>query len=237
MKLPSFLYLIAALFAGLAVFDPAPAMAQTQTIVFVDASSSNTAAPSASNPGNAWGNTTAYKFLQSGLTRAVQLGPTSTNHITIRVRGFTAGTPVYYPDESSSSPGGTGQRFEHFELLTDVTIEGHYIGTVANPDARDPAYRTILSGDLDSDGALDNGNSYHVVIAPFLLDLNGNQTAHIDGCEIRGGNADQFGVNAVGGGVLDNGANLVYLRGCIISSNHAETEGGGIAGSHCTLRN
>jgi hypothetical protein len=51
-----------------------PAFAQVQTRVYVDASSSNVADPSPSNPGSTWtGSTGAYKYLQNGLERARDL--------------------------------------------------------------------------------------------------------------------------------------------------------------------
>jgi hypothetical protein len=75
----SFLILIAAvLFAALTFIASPSAMAQSQTIVHVDANSTNTSAPSGTNPGNAWGNS-AYKYLQDGIQRANQIldGPES----------------------------------------------------------------------------------------------------------------------------------------------------------------
>lgn len=92
--------------------------------------------------------------------------------------------------------------------------------------------KTILSGDIDGNGILDNGNSFHVVVCsqqPFGSDVT------LDGLIIEGGNANEVSMdlapfwssmiynNQGGGGYSYN--SFAKLRSVLIRNNFAD-EGG-----------
>lgn len=172
-----------------------------------------------------WAN--AYKYLQDAIDVAAVFASASTPYI-IRVRGFVSPTSAetYYPDEGNTQ--SNDQQSSRFELTEDVTILGNFIGgTGGDADNRDPAYLTVLSGNLDNLGSATD-NAWHVVYAPSGLARNANGTAHIRGCVIRDGYADGGSANNNGGGVFIETNAEPYLRDCVITSNHADGEGGGI---------
>jgi hypothetical protein len=120
-------------------------------------------------------------------------------------------------------PGAT--RGSTFQLRDGVVVYGGFVGSGANPDARDwVANVTILSGDLDQSGSLNDNDAYHVV--------TGANNATLDGFTITGGNA-----NGGGGGVY-NVSSSPTLSNVIISGNRA-IEGGGVynQGSSPTFTN
>ncbi len=98
---------------------------------------------------------------------------------------------TYYPDPA----GLTDPRTATFQLKSGVALYGGFAGTETARDQRDPAaHLTILSGDLDLNNILDNGNAYHVVTgsgtdASAILDgftvtagvANGAYNTFIDG--------------------------------------------------------
>ena len=153
---------------------------------------------------------------------------------------------TYTPDTS----GLLDLREATFVLLSGVKISGGYAGCgAADPDERDTVeFETILSGDLgrddtavactqdspdcDSHGERCVGgfcmlpenrdeNSYHVV-TPANTDI----TTIVDGVTITGGNANEIGLEALGGGVYTRGGGFTF-RDCILTGN-AAVSGAGI---------
>lgn len=204
--------------------------------------------PSSGN-GLSWGQ--SFQYLQDALDEAqtTLLGGCGCD-IEIFV---AAGT--YRPDEDMFSPSGTNDRFASFVLLDEVTIYGHCAGFETNANQRDlqnPAYETILSGEIG--GLNPTDNSYHVVDSSFSGDIP--TTAVLDGFTIMDGYANGNGDNAKGGGLFadfgrcnvfnttfrDNyaeyggavatsgGANQLFYN-CYVLENSAGSGGGG---SHLT---
>ncbi len=138
------------------------------------------------------------------------------------VMHVAAGT--YYP--SAWPNGGSAAREKHFSLKNGVTVLGGYPAGGCADDERDPAANpTIFSGDLDRDGVLDAGNTYHVFYHPAELGLN--DTAVLDGIVVSGGNAGGSGVHANGGGMY-NAECAPTLSRCTFADNMAKSAGGGL---------
>ncbi|NIV28739.1 MAG: hypothetical protein GWN58_04235, partial [Anaerolineae bacterium] len=88
---------------------------------------------------------------------------------------------VYYPGS------GSDPRTITFQLESGVEIYGGFDGTETQREERDwESHPTILSGDLDQDGILDDGNAYHVV---SVSSASVDETSILDGFTITGGNA------------------------------------------------
>ena len=104
-----------------------------------------------------------------------------------------AGT--YYPDEgggqTDDNPAAT------FQLKNNLAIYGGYPTGVGTRDVT--ANVTILSGDINQDGAPTN-NTYHVVTGSGT-----NNTAILDGFTVSGGNANGTAPNNYGGGMYSSG--------------------------------
>lgn len=169
-------------------------------------------APPAGN-GSSWA--TAYNYLQDALDMAAG----SSRIVMVRV---AAGT--YTPDR------GTGDRTATFQLINAVSIRGGYAGLGApDPNARDvDAYRTILSGDLDSNDVGDlndpsrGENSYSVVTGSGT-----KATAVLDGFTITGGNANGSSDNSEGGGIyIIEDRSRPTLTNCTVNGNWAKYGGG-----------
>ncbi len=130
---------------------------------------------------------------------------------------------VYVPDDGSDVTAG--DRTASFVIPDDVTVLCGFAGYGAsNPDERDTdAYPTILSGDLNDDdlwGILNiSENSYHVVSA------SGSGT--LEGATVTAGNADGWGDDRFGAGVLLISSTL-RIEDCKIRGNKADF-GGGVA--------
>ncbi len=155
---------------------------------------------------------------------------------------------LYSPDRDTSHPGGTGDRNATFTLFKDVIIKGGFAGIgVPDSNARDiNTYKTILSGDLDSNdiGDLDDPsrgeNCYTVVFADGT-----DATAVLDGIIITAGNAnynDWFGMTpwtSSGGGVYCRWGSSLTLTNCIFAKNSTMYNGGGMFGKgtlvNCTF--
>jgi hypothetical protein len=146
-------------------------------------------------------------------------------HASVKQIWVAAGT--YYPSV------GFADRDKAFILVTGVKLFGGFPAT-GNPEFADrdwSVYKTILSGDINFNNVIDNGDAYHVVICADV-----NNTASLDGFVITGGNA--VGTNpiyvgsisidrAFGGGIYINNSSLV-ITNVIITGNHARVFGGGI---------
>lgn len=113
--------------------------------------------------------------------------------------------------------GGTGTRFQTFQMKNGVAIYGGFAGTESLVSERADygeggANETILSGDLNGDDNYTNNpwtgiaeNCYHVFYHP--LGLNLNTTAVLDGFTISGGNADSgYDPHYLGGGMYNYGS-------------------------------
>lgn len=146
---------------------------------------------------------------------------------------------TYYPTDEH---GGSGDRYQSFQMKNNVTIIGGFQGGETAKELRTVSYhQTILSGDIGvSPDTTDN--CYHVFYHPAGTNLN--DTAVLDGVTITGGNADGTYPHDSGGGMFNAGSSPT-LRNCMFMSNEAAIEGGGIYNSflsspvmiNCTLAN
>ena len=149
------------------------------------------------------------------------------------------------PKDAGSS---LDQRDRAFVLVNGIKIYGGFIvddicqGTGHCITTQIPEFgtlgrtgKTVLSGDIDDDGTLDN-NSYHVVIAAGGINAAISDTTALDGVTISGGNANGSGnitVNkrsiskSFGGGIYNFDASPV-LKHVTITENSASDGGGGI---------
>jgi hypothetical protein len=160
-------------------------------------------APGPAHDGKTW--MTAFLTLQDGLAAAV------------------SGDDILVAEGTYKPDGGAGfiagDREASFELKNGVTVKGGYAGYgQPDPDARDIAtYRTVLSGDLNSDdlwGILyRDDNSYHV-----LVGLASGETATLDGFSVVKGNANGVFPNDLGGGMYNPGGTLMIVN-CTLQGN------------------
>lgn len=117
-----------------------------------------------------------------------------------------------------------------FQLPDSVKLSGGYAGC-DNPEApRSPrTYRTVLSGDLQSDDNLtgNKDNCYHVLTASDPT--NPWESHTLDGITIIAGNADNMSArgNDVGGGIYQDNS-LLTLIDCTIKGNRAVSLGSGL---------
>ncbi len=161
-------------------------------------------ATAGANNGGNWDN--AFVYLQDALDVAV-----SGDQIWV-----AAG--VYCPDKSLLHPEYEDDRSISFCLPENISLYGGFAGTEIALTERDwLSYETILSGDIDEDGILDAGNSYHVVI--------GADGAVLDGFTISQGVANGSGNDGYGGGILNLQTSPEITR-CKIMSNWAYVGGG-----------
>lgn len=188
---------LVALLAALLWAAAVPTAATAQTVYYVDAG----AAPS--GDGSSWA--AAFDALPDALG-AAQPGDAI---------WIAAGTYVPGPD-----------RHDAFALKDDVALLGGFAGTEAGPAERTlGAAATVLSGDVDSDGA-PSGNAYHVVTASAGV----TGSAVLDRLTITGGNADGTGADGsgadgCGGGLRLDGASPT-LQNVRIAGNRAVRGGG-----------
>ncbi|MBI9019465.1 MAG: hypothetical protein JEZ07_19625 [Phycisphaerae bacterium] len=116
---------------------------------------------------------------------------------------------IYYPDDVD--------RGKSFNLKANVAIYGGFIGDENSIEDRDYfSNKTILSGDIDKDSLLNNGNSYRVV--------NGVAGAELDGVTVTMGYNDLSPGNGAGIYIPSN----MELRNSIVKENEASDYGGGI---------
>ncbi|HHW86963.1 MAG TPA: hypothetical protein GX400_12230, partial [Chloroflexi bacterium] len=111
---------------------------------------------------------------------------------------------TYYPDEGGSHVNNS--RTEYFTLTNDnVQLYGGFGGDETLRTQRNwTAHPTILSGDIDQEGALTN-NAYHVL---YLDGANGPSISGatvIDGFTVTGGNANGEDPHNYGGGLYCDG--------------------------------
>ncbi len=99
---------------------------------------------------------------------------------------------------------------------------GGFAGTETQRDDRDwDAHPTVLSGDIDRDDILDDGNAYHVVTGSGV-----DETAILDGFTITGGNADEISLYRYFGGGMYNETGNPTLTNINFLNNSAYSGGG-----------
>lgn len=121
-------------------------------------------------------------------------------------------------------PGDSGIAVSSFFVKNGVSIFGGFEGAGGAEETalsqRDfVANLSILTGDLDSSGAINPGDAYHVVTA-----INTDTTAIMDGFVITGGNANGAGADNRGGGVQ------AFVGGLTLN-NSVVTGNGGVFGA------
>ena len=173
--------------------------------------------------GSTWGN--AFNKLQDALTFAC--GCTTTKFDILVAKG------TYYPDEGVGRTDNN--RDEAFILCDGIKLYGGFAGGETMLSLRNISGNpTILSGDIDENNTLDNGNAYHVVVAAFA---STTPTTRLDGFTITGGNANGgSGPFIINGQNIprDNGGGIRTFEGTntitnnTISGNSADRFGGGI---------
>jgi parallel beta-helix repeat protein len=192
-------------------------------VIYVDAD-----APGPFHTGSTW--TYAYKHIQDALIEA---------NFSVKPVEIHVAQGIYCPDETSTYPVGTGDRYATFQLINGVILKGGYAGNgQPDPDMRDfTIYETILSGDLNGDDGpnfTSNGeNSYNVVTGSET-----DATAILDGFTITAGNANGYDVYCMGGGMFNIFSNPTVTN-CTFSGNWATGSGGGMENvvSNPTLTN
>ena len=195
---------------------------ESRAVFFVDIDATG------ANDGSSWAD--AYNYLQD----ALMMVPSGDE---IRIAEGT-----YKPDQFVLSDRPNLGRIETFHLTNGVAIKGGYAGFgEPDPDARDiDVYKTILSGDLNSDDvevddpcdllteASRADNCYHVVTSSEFNYYGPNTI--LDGFTITGGNADgqypDWELGA-GGGMYNNESSPTVIN-CTFTENSARSGGGGI---------
>jgi len=173
------------------------------TRLFVDASAA------AAGDGVTW--SFAFRFLKDALSAANNYGS---------VTEIWVANGTYNPDQSESSPSGSGNRSESFVVPFGTAVYGGFAGGETLLSQRNPAVNVgVLSGDLNGDDGPSfvnrSDNSLNVVQLPGSTIL--------DGFTVSGGNADSGPTE--GGGVQITGSGAA-LRQCIITDCQAVAGGG-----------
>lgn len=164
-------------------------------ILYVDADASG------ANIGTSWSN--AYTSLQPALEQA-QAG----DQIWV-----AAGT--YKP---SVQVGGTGDRYQAFQMKNGVAIYGGFAGGEGSLEQRDWENQlAILSGDIGVEG-VSSDNCYHVI--HNSADLGLNASAILDGFIIT------QGITGGNGGGMYNVEASPTLANCLFTANSASYGGG-----------
>jgi uncharacterized repeat protein (TIGR01451 family) len=176
---------------------------------------------SGANNGTSWAD--AYTTLQAALD--VANANAGTNYEIWVAEG------TYYPDEGAGAIDNS--RTEFFVITNNnVQIYGGFGGDETDRTQRDwRAHPTVLSGDIDQDGALTN-NAYHVLYLDGVTDPNITAATVIDGFTVTGGNANGADPHNNGGGLLcyghDSGrACSPTLTNIAFIGNAAQSGGGG----------
>lgn len=191
VNLSILLVVVISLVGGASTVQAAP------DVIYVDLDATGGA-----NNGTSWGD--AFVDLQSALAVAV-----AGDEIWVA-------EGVYYPAPPASSRGST------FQLKSGVAIYGGFDGSESNRDERDwMSHVTVLDGDIDRNGSLDDGNVHHVVTGSAT-----DSSAVLDGFTITGGNANISSYNwNQGGGLYSNGGSPT-LSNLLFSGNAAPVTGG-----------
>jgi hypothetical protein len=121
---------------------------------------------------------------------------------------------------------GGGSRYYHFRMIDGVAIYGGFAGTETAISQRNnygegEANETILSGDLNSNGLLDNNDVYHIFYHPSGYNLS--NTAVLSGFTITLANNNRGWPNNNGGAIFNNQDNKTPLfEELIIKLNYAD---------------
>lgn len=168
--------------------------------IYVDADATGNA------DGSSWSN--AYVYLQDALSAA-------SNGDEIWVA-----EGIYYPDEGANKTNGG--RSQYFTLISGVSIYGGFNGTESNKNQSSPTQNvSILSGDIDKDGILDDENSYHVL---YTSGLSANVT--VDGFIIQHGYANSSQSKQDGSGLYNyKTRDYLTISDCIFSDNYSKRRG------------
>gem|GEM_PF-5911944 len=167
--------------------------------------------------GGSW--SSAFEELQSALS-AAQFGDQ-----------IWVAAGVYRPDYDPNTATHTGDRERAFELVSGVAMYGAFPpgggdGTFAARDLHNPAYETILSGDLAGDDAPGfanrDENSQRVVTSSDT-----HVSTMLDGFTIRGGHQEAFSPFGGGAGFHNFGGDL-QIAHCRFRDNSANSDGGAI---------
>jgi hypothetical protein len=210
-----FAFILLVLAAPLTFTDEATGQGGYNVEYYVDGSLGGTGGDGISG----WGAPSMRK-LQTAIAAAdvyLDIPQNAGHRVLIRVRGKPGAAAVkYYPDELDND-----NRSLSFNMRDGVDILGGYVGTVEDPDSRDPCtYFSILSGDLmQNDGTPFNGysdNSYTIVKAENLTGITPATLEVLDGFIIRGANNDLGN----GGGVYATNSDF-KIANCEIRDNQA----------------
>ncbi|NJK87425.1 MAG: hypothetical protein HC906_17025, partial [Bacteroidales bacterium] len=120
---------------------------------------------------------------------------------------------VYYPSDSDQDIS--------FQLKSGVAVYGGFSGDETDFSERDLTLKPVLSGDIDKNEILDDGNSNHVVYADETDDKS-----VLDGFVITMGYQSYTGSNNGGGGVRCEDAKTQF-RNLVITENYSDHKGGG----------
>ncbi len=195
-----------------------------------------------SQNGDSWEN--AYKELADALKWARENQYKDmwdgANPLQIWVAGGTY-KPLYQASDGQfTSPGaGNAARNRAFVLVKDVKIYGGFspgngIRTLAHQRISPSATgASVLSGDLNDSGTLNNGDAYHVVVSTGVTGA-----AVMDGLRVTGGYANGNGNSVIvngftiynyDGGGIDLSTSSPTLTNLVISGNYSQHGGGLLA--------
>jgi hypothetical protein len=165
------------------------------------------------NDGSSWAN--AYTHLEDALDDCF-------------VDTICVAQGTYYPYNGDPTSIFGGERSMTFNIPDSTVVQGGFPSGGAGP-RNWQCNKTILSGDIDHDGLLNNKNSYHVVTT-----TNVSSVTVVDGFCIRDGNANTTGDDRFGGGWFNNGrgpgkASNPTILNCFFINNNALRHGGAMA--------
>ncbi|MEM6297165.1 MAG: choice-of-anchor D domain-containing protein, partial [Bacteroidota bacterium] len=144
-------------------------------------------------------------------------------------------TGTYKPTQTVDARSGSlttgNSRDATFLIPSTVQVYGGFVGnetqiTQAVLDNRDfVANETVLSGDIDNNGTLDNGNVFHI-----LLTVQAASSTLIDGFTVSDGSADvQTDIDGAGAGIFNSegfsggtmAASNPIVKNCLFTNNRS----------------
>ncbi|WP_434429692.1 MBG domain-containing protein [Sphingobacterium spiritivorum] len=182
--------------------------------------------------GDSWNN--AIGELADAL-RFVKINNAVATNLQVKQIWVAGGTysPMYSPADNNF--GNPDARNNSFLLINGVKLYGGFAGTETSSDQRDltvSANKSILSGDLNYNGTVDNNDAYHV-----LISVNNTSTDEINGFTITGGNANNsngsvtvngLSIDQDSGGGIYNRSSFIKINNCTFTGNVASDYGGAI---------
>lgn len=161
--------------------------------------------------GQSWN--TAFSDLQNALTLACSCS--NITEIWVAEGIYFPSTLVDFDENTVLDP-----REAVFSMCNGVAVYGGFDGTESNLSERNFQNNpTILSGDIDSDGILNEGNSFHVVTT-----FGTDSTAKLDGFIIKHGYAFGSTFNRVGAGIINRFSEAV-IANCIVKETIGDIGG------------